>query len=296
MRVTFSSSFETGMRSVAQAAEELTQAQYQVSSGRRLSRLSEDPLGAAATLSEHAAIDRLDAYKGASDAAAYRLGLADSVMSDIVSQLSAAQTTALSARGSDRPQSQRDAAANELLAIRDALLGDINTQFQGTYLFSGSNVRVAPYAVTGGGISAYQGDTDASAIAIGSSRTVASTFDGSQILQGGDSAHVLDSLTQLAAAISSGDQAAIDSGVQALQRAFDRATTAQARVGNDLKLVDDTRELIATTRVSSVARLSAIEDVDLAQAASRLSQAETAYRAALAAVSTIGRVSLLDYM
>lgn len=284
------------MRSVSQAAEALTEAQYQVSSGRRINRLSEDPLGAAAALSEHAAIDRLDAYKGASDLAAYRLELADSVMSDIVSQLTAAQTTALSARGSDRPQSQRDAAANELLAIRDALLGDINTQFQGTYLFSGSNVQVAPYARTGSGISAYQGDTDASAIEIGSSRTVASTFDGSVFMQGGDPAHVLDTLTQLAAAIQAGDEAAVDSGVQALQRAFGRAQDAQARVGNHLKLIDDTRELMAATRVSAVARLSGIEDVDLAQAASRLSQAETAYRAALAAVSTIGRVSLLDYL
>ena len=36
----------------------------------------------------------------------------------------AAQTTAMSAQGSPKTQSQRDAAANELLAIRDAILSD----------------------------------------------------------------------------------------------------------------------------------------------------------------------------
>jgi flagellar hook-associated protein 3 FlgL len=107
---------------------------------------------------------------------------------------------------------------------------------------------------------------------------------------------VLDTLTALASAVSAGNQTAIDSGVQALNRAFDRATAAQARIGNDLRSLDDTRALISAAHVSAISRLSTIEDADLAQAASHLSQAETAYRAALTAVATIGRVSLMDYI
>jgi flagellar hook-associated protein 3 FlgL len=296
MRIVFSTSFEEGVRAMARAAESLTDAQRQLSTGLRLARLSDDPLSAAAAVTEHAELDRLDAYKGAGDAASYRLGLADNVLSDIVNQLTAAQTTALSARGSSATQAQRDAAANELLAIRDALMSDINTEFQGAYLFSGSNVVAAPYTLSGGAISAYQGDADASTIDIGSGRSVASTFDGGAIFQGSDSVHVLDALTALAAAISAGDQAAIDTGVQALNRAFDRATSAQARIGNDLRSLDDTRSLISAAHASAVTRLSTIEDADLAQAASQLSQADTAYRAALTAVATIGRVSLMDYI
>jgi flagellar hook-associated protein 3 FlgL len=240
--------------------------------------------------------DRLDAYTSAGDAANYRLTLADNVMTDMVNQLTSAQSTALSARGSEIPQSTRDTVANELLAIRDALMSDINTQFQGAYLFSGSKVTIAPYSILGGTVSTYQGDTDTNAIDIGSGRSVASTFDGSAILQGSDSSNVLDTLTNLATAISTGDQAGIDAGVQALNRAFDRTTAAQARIGNDEKSLEDTRSLISSARVGSVARLSSIEDVDLAQAASKLSQADTAYRAALAAMSTIGQVSLMDYI
>lgn len=296
MRVTFNSSFDEGLRAISQAAEAMSDAERQVATGLRLARLSQDPLGTAAAVVEHANLDRLEAYKGAGDAASYRLGLADTVLSDILNQLTAAQTTALSARGSAPTQAQRDAAANELLAIRDALMGDINTRFQGAYLFSGSSVTTAPYVVSGGAISAYQGDTDASVIDIGSDRTVASTFDGGQIFQGSDTVHILDALTDLAAAISINDQAAIDAGVQALGRAFDRATSAQARIGNDLKTLDETRSLMSAARIGSVARLSTIEDADLAEAGSRLAQAQTAYRAALAAMATIGRISLMDYL
>jgi flagellar hook-associated protein 3 FlgL len=296
MRIVFSTAFEDITRAMQQSADSLAEAQRQVSTGLRISKPSDDPIGAAASVTEHAVQDRLDAYTSAGDAANYRLTLADNVMTDMVNQLTSAQSTALSARGSEIPQSTRDTVANELLAIRDALASDINTQFQGAYLFSGSKVTVAPYSISGGTVSPYQGDSDTNAIDIGSGRSVASTFDGSAILQGSDSTNVLETLTNLATAISTGDQAGIDAGVQALNRAFDRTTAAQARIGNDEKSLDDTRSLISSARVGSVARLSSIEDVDLAQAASKLSQADTAYRAALAAMSTIGQVSLMDYL
>jgi flagellar hook-associated protein 3 FlgL len=296
MRIVLSNSFDNITQAMATAAESLADAQRQVSTGLKYDKLSDDPLSAAQSITEHAVLDRLDAYKSAGDAASYRLGLADNVLSDMINQLTSAQTTALSVRGSETTQSQRDAAANELLGIRDALMSDINTQFQGAYLFSGSQVTVAPYSVTGGVISAYQGDHDTNAIDIGTGRSVASTFDGSAIMQGTDSVHILDALTNLAAAVSAGDEAGMDAGIQALNRAFDRANAAQARVGNDERSLDDTKALISSARVGSVTRLSSIEDVDLAQAASRLSQADTAYRAALAAMSTIGKISLMDYL
>lgn len=296
MRIVFNTTFNNISRSIESASEALAEAQRQVSSGLRIGKPSDDPLGTAAAVTEHAGLDRLDAYRSAGDAASYRLGLADNVLTDIINQLTSAQTTALASRGSEVPQQQRDINANELLAIRDALLSDINTQFQGAYLFSGSKVTNAAYSVTGGVVSVYQGDTDTNAIDIGSNRAVASTFDGGAIFQGSDTTDVLTTLTNLAAAISAGDQTATEAGIQALNRAFDRANSAQARVGNDMRSLDDTRTLIASTRVGAVGRLSSIEDADLADAASRLAQANTAYRAALSAMSTLGQLSLMDYL
>jgi len=296
VRIVFNTAFDDVKVAMQRAAEALADAQRQVSSGLRMGKISDDPLSAVSAVDEHAVLDRLDAYKSAGDAASYRLGLSDNVMTDIINQLTAAQTTALAARGSEITQGQRDTAANELLAIRDALMSDINTQFQGAYLFSGSNVTVAPFSVSGGTVSAYQGDNDTNAIDIGSGRAVASTFDGGAIFQGSDPVHILDTLTNLAASISAGDETGIDAGIQALNRGFDRANAAQARIGNDERSLDDARSMIISSHAQSITRMSSIEDADLAQAASKLSQADTAYRAALAAMSTIGRVSLMDYL
>jgi flagellar hook-associated protein 3 FlgL len=296
MRVVFSTSFADAVRSMSSAADNLLEAQRQVASGRRVSRPSQDPLGTAAAITEHGVQDRLDAYSSTADGATYRLSIADSVLSDVISQLTSAQTTALAARGSSQNQSQRDAAGHELLSIRDALLGDVNTRFQGTYLFGGSNVTVAPYAVSGPGFTGYQGDSAPTRLEIETGRTVASTFDGGSIFQGTDPAHVLDVLTTLAADVVAGNSSGIAAGVDALQRAFDRATTAQAEVGNDLKLIDDSRVRRSAEQTGVVARLATLEDVDLAEAMSKLTQSETAYRSALTSISTVGKLTLMDYL
>jgi flagellar hook-associated protein 3 FlgL len=281
---------------VTQAADSLSEAQRMVSSGRRVGRPSGDPLGTVTAISEYGTRDRLDAYKATGDAAESRLSVADSVMTDIVSQLTYAQTTALAARGSSQTQAQRNAAGNELLAIRDAILGDINTRFQGEYLFSGSEVTVAPFAASGGGFTAYQGDATPSRVEVKAGRMVAAGFDGARIFQGSDPDHVLTVLTDLSAAVIAGDSTAVAAGVDALQRAFDRATAAQAEIGNDLKIIESSRVSLSDDTLGVTARLSSIEDADLAAAASSLSQAETAYRAALTSMSTVGKMSLMDYL
>ena len=61
MRIVFNTAFEQDVSSINQAAEALAEAQRQVSSGRRIARPSDDPLGAATAIDEHAMLDRLDA-------------------------------------------------------------------------------------------------------------------------------------------------------------------------------------------------------------------------------------------
>src|SRR5690348_547583 len=100
MRISFNSSFEQATRDVNTAGTALAEAQRQLSSGRRIGSPADDPLGTSTAITEHAGVNRIDAYTHAADALSTRLGLADAVLSDIITQLTAAQSTALSARGS----------------------------------------------------------------------------------------------------------------------------------------------------------------------------------------------------
>ena len=89
------------------------------------------------------------------------------------------------ARDARKTQLQRDAAATDLEGIRDTIFGDMNTAFNGTFVFSGSTSTVAPYSRVGSGpVSAYAGSTSEMLVDIDQQRAVKIAFNGQLLTQG----------------------------------------------------------------------------------------------------------------
>jgi flagellar hook-associated protein 3 FlgL len=297
MRIAFQTGYRNALADIERSAEDLARYQRQVSSGRRLEVPSDDPTAAVAAVSEHTEIGTLDQYKAASDSANSRLTVIDTVLGDMIDKLTTAQAVTASALGNTATPAQRDAAARELAGLRDALFGDYNTQFRGVYLFSGTALTTAPYAKNPDeSVTAYLGDAGAQSVDIDRQIAVQVSYDGSSIAQGSDASSVFTVLQNLITDVQTGDQAAIQAGLDGLRRAFDRATAAQTRVGTDERAVEDDQARLSAMRLASRTRLSAEEDVNMAEAISGLSQADAAHQAALGAAATISRVSLLDYL
>jgi len=296
MRVTFSQSFRNAASDTNLAAEQLAAAQRQVSSGKRIIKPSDDPAGTNSAIADHAAIGAIDAYTQTANSTTSRLTVADSMLSDIIDKITAAQTAAASARGSVTSQSQRDSAAANLQGISEALFADFNAQFHGSYLFSGSKATTAPYKMVAGAVSSYQGSSTPVSVDLGQGRTAQISLDGGTIAQGSDPADIFTVLSNLATAAKSGDNIGLGQGLDALDRALSRTTLAQTQVGSSFVALDDVRARLNTERVGITAQLSNTEDVNMASAITNMSQADTAYRAALAAFGRIGSVSLMDYL
>jgi flagellar hook-associated protein 3 FlgL len=216
----------------------------------------------------------------------------DTYLSDIISNLTAAQTTAAAARSTVVKPEQRLALAQQLRGIRDNILQDFNGQYRGAFLFAGTATLTSPFVKDGAGVvQPYQGNSSAQMLDVDRNRAVAVTVDGGTVA--GD---LFDVLENLAAAIEAGDSAQMDAGLDGLSAAFTRVTTAQSRVGVTLGDLDDHRLRLDAARRASDARRSSLEDANLVEAISRMQQAETAYRAALGALATNGRLSLMDYL
>jgi flagellar hook-associated protein 3 FlgL len=73
-------------------------------------------------------------------------------------------------------------------------------------------------------------------------------------------------------------------------------TLVQGRVGVSLQRIGDARLRLGEEGRATAARLTSLEDTDMATAISSLSQADTAYRAALGATAQMNRPSLMDYL
>ncbi|MCC7010601.1 MAG: hypothetical protein IT184_17460 [Acidobacteria bacterium] len=284
-----------GLSAINAAAEQLTQARQQVATGRRLASAGDDPLAAELAIRERAGIAGIDAYTRSRDAASARLAAADNVLAGVVDKITAAIVSGTSARGSGVKPAVRDAAAQTVRSLRESLVGDFNTTFNGTYLFSGTATDAPAYAQVAG-VWTYQGTTDTTQIEIERGHLVSTTFDGGRIAKGTDGTDLFTALDDLEAAIAAGDDAAMGTALSALDRAFDRALDAQGRLGGDERGLDEATTRLAALRLAGETRRSKLEDADMAAAVTRLTQADAAYRAALGAVSTAERQSLLDYL
>lgn len=294
MRVTFNT-LTDGVNAINTAASQMSDAQRQLATGRRIALPSDDPLSTSRAIGDHAEISTIDSYTQSADSASSRLSAADTTLSDIVDKLTQALSTATGARGTTATDAVRTAAADAIDGIRASLTSDINTTFQGTYLFSGGQVNSTPYTQTSSGWT-YQGDSAPVQVAVQNGRLVSVTFDGQALMQGTDSTDVLSSLDALSTAMRNGDDAGIQTGITAVQNAFSRATRLQTQLGNDEQSVTDVTAQLQSLRLAADSRRSQEEDANMAQAATQLTQSDTAYRAALGAVGAEERETLLDYL
>ena len=297
MRVTFGAANRLAEEGIAQAAERMVEFQRQVATGVRVAKPSDDPSAAASAIVERGAVASFEQFTQSSDSAESRLRVADSVLSDLIDKLSAARTVVLSVQGSTASDSQRDASAQELRSLREAVLEDLNSAFGGTYLFAGAAGTVRPFEKDAGGtVQPYAGATLEVETDIDRGRSVAVSFDGSAIAQGTDPADVFAAFDDAAAAAVAGDGAALTAAFDALSRAFERATQTQSRVGTGLRAVADQKLKHGESVRASEARISTLQDANLAKAITGMQQAETTYAAALGAAARSARASLFDYL
>ena len=296
MRVPLNSAIRDAQAQLGRAEQQIANRTRELSTGRRLNTLSDDPSSSVGAIISRAHVGRIDSYVRATDSVEARLNIVDSVMSDTVTQLTAGLTAVIGARGSEVPPGAREAYAIQLEGIRDTILSAVNTQFNGTYLFSGAASTTEPYTKTAGVVSGYQGSTTSVEIDIDHSTAVQVSRNADALLRGGDANDLFVELEQLIAAVRAGDSAGMDAGTDALNRAFDRATALQSQVGIDLRTTIEQRSRLGTRRVEGVKQVSRHEDADLVESTIALQAAEATYQAALRAIAVRLPLSLMDFI
>jgi flagellar hook-associated protein 3 FlgL len=295
MRVTFNTTYQQASYSIAEAAAEMADRQEQVATGKRLQVPSDDPSASAAAVAERSEMAITDQYRQSADTVTSRLAVLDTVLQSLVSELTAVKVAVQSGSGTV-PETQRTAAADTILALRESIYSAVNTQYRGVYPLSGSDATTPPYSRTGDVISGYEGASNIIEVDVDRQMSVPVVIDGGGILNGAEPDDIFAALETLATAVRNGDQAGIQAGVGRLDRTFDRVNRALGQVGGDMAMVESQQNRLDARQLASKTRLDALENVDLAEAISAMTQADTAYRAAIAAVGKTSQYSLLDYI
>ena len=282
---------------IESSQQRLAEFQRQVSTGKRIEKPSDDPSAAASAIAEHAEIANVEQYSRSATSVGSRLTVVDTVLSDIIEKITAASTSVMSARGTNQTPVEREAAAKTLEGIRETLFENLNTSFQGTYVFGGAETSTPPFVKDASGVvQPYAGSTAEVRVDIDRNRSVRVSMDGSTLVQTGSADDLFAVMDDAIAAARSGDNAVLGDVMGKLDTVMRRVTTAQSHVGADMNTVDDQKLRLGQMKLAATKRLDKTEAANLAEAITGMTQAQNAYEAALGAVSKVTSVSLMDYL
>lgn len=270
----------------------LARAQEQLSTGKVLNRPSDSPTDTTTAMRLRASLDQeLQHARNISDGAGW-LAQTDSALNTVSTQVRRARELALTGanQGSMGPEANKALAA-EVRQIREGLIALGNTSYLGRPVFGG---------VTGGAVAfnpdgTYAGTPGQVNRTVSEGAVVRVDTDG-QVAFGAGGDSVFRHLDDLAAALEGSDPAGIQLAINRLQVDGDRVISALADVGARTGRVDRAREAAIDAEITVRARLSEVEDVDLAKAVVEVKLQEVAYQAALAGTARVIQPSLLDFL
>jgi flagellar hook-associated protein 3 FlgL len=273
------------------------QALAQLSSGRRVNTLSDDPSAAAAYVQNQTAFAAEDQFVRNISSVQGQLQASEGALNGAVNALTQAITLGTQGATGTLSDADRSTIAQQLQDIRDQLLSLANTSYQGNYLFAGTKVMTQPFVLDANVPSGvrYDGNANANTVEISNGQTLSVQLPGSQIFSNpqGD---VFQALHDLTNAIASNNTTQAGALVTQLRQSLDQVTSQRALIGNGLSRLDSTESFLNQDKINLQTQENQLVGADMSVVATNLSNATIARNAVLAASAQIAKLSLLDYL
>lgn len=283
------------LEALARTQREQQTAMLQLASGRRVNAPSDDPAGAAVLVQNRARSAQADQFLRSSSSLSYQLQTADSTLNAVVLALQRAITLGVEGANGTMSDSDRASLAQEVTGIRDQLISLANLAFQGRFVFAGTATQTKPFVADPNQPSGvrYDGNTGVNTVEIGEGLSQQVNLPGSQIFMAPGS-DVFQAVTDLITSLLAG--AGIDTAVVSTRQAFDSITARRVFYGNALNQIEGQQTYLQNGKLLLSQQENEVGGADMAEAASRLANAQNAREAALAAAARISQLSLFDYL
>jgi flagellar hook-associated protein 3 FlgL len=153
IRISTATAFDTGVATLQKRQGDLAEAQQQLTSGKRISRLSDDPVAAARAERARAVQARVDADQRAVDASRANVTQIEAAFGDAGELVQQARELLVASGNPSYGPNERRGLAQQLAAIRAQLLQVVNrVDGAGGHLFGGQGVDAPPFVDAPGGV------------------------------------------------------------------------------------------------------------------------------------------------
>jgi flagellar hook-associated protein 3 FlgL len=279
MRVdpTYDSNLVSSLDQVQLNVQQLTS---ELSSGARVNSLSQDPLASGENVRLLNQIQQDDTFTTSSSLVTGQLQVGDSALGQVVSQLTEALTLATSANNGTMNANDVKDIANQISGIRGEVLTLANSNYQGQYIFAGSQTSTSPFTLsttTSPATVTYNGDEDVNYINTPNGQQIQLNVPGDQIFSGTGTNSVFGALNNLISDYSTGTvntaQAAADTA--SLNTALNYVSQQRVTIDSSITQLSAASDSISTDQTQLTVAQTNLMQADVAGVSTQLSLAET---------------------
>jgi len=270
--------------------DRLQSLQEDLSSGKRVSRPSDDPASVSAAMRYRSELARIDQDNRSIDDAKGWLGAADIALQSSNTLLQRVRDLVLQGINGAMSPADRQAIAAEVHAIRDQLLSVANTKYLDRPIFGGATAGTAAYDPNG----QFVGDLSPVSRTVGPGSTIDVAIAGPQAF-GASPGDVFATLATIESDLTTSSPN-LSTDINTLDQHIRTVLQGVALVGAREQMVESTKSRAADDEIAFRGHLSEAEDVDLPKTLMDLNLQQSAYQAALEATRRVLQPSLVDYL
>ncbi|MDI1362219.1 flagellar hook-associated protein FlgL [Methylotenera sp.] len=300
MRISTNSIYQSGITRIGNIQSEQAKLQEQISTGRRISSPSDDPVAAARALEISSAQSANTKFADTRQTAQLKLNTLESNLTSVTNLLVSTQSTLVGAGNATLSDTERGFIASELKGSLDALIGLANTQdASGNYLYAGFKSSTTPFVANAAGAT-YAGDSNQQLLQVDSQRQMAVNATGDNVFQGNGN-DVFAALSKLVTLLNTpitnaATQAAYNTGIStaitSLKGSVDNVLNVRADIGAKLNEIDNLDTAGSDRALQYSKSLSDLQDTDYASALSDFAKQQTIMEAAQKSFVELSSLSL----
>ena len=287
MRVANKTIFDAVKFHLANITEELNKANEVVTTGKRITDLSDDPVGLTQALNIKSNLSHIEQMGRNINTGNSWLSASESALTRVQDIISDVKALCVQMATATTGSAQRYSAAGTVQNMLEEIISLANTAVGGGYIFSGLKTDTAPFGQDG----TYYGDNRAFTIKIGKNAAVEVGCDGEVVF-----GNTFSILSNLKIALEANDIGSIQDAMGYLDDCFEHISAKISDVGSKMTRMEIKGKIFQDLNFVNTDRLSKIEDADIAEAIIDLKSREYTYQAALASSAKVMRVTLVDYL
>lgn len=291
VRITNNMLSQNLLRSLESAQGRMYNLQNQLSSGQRITKPSDDPVGIENALRLKSTISSVDQWKNNASQALSIMNSTDSTMNDMNSMLQRVRELTVQAANDTNTFESRKAIGQEVDQLKNQLQMLANTQIGSKYIFGGTQTDQPPIDAS----LTWQGNEQDIVYPVGSNLNMPISVNGKALFE---SKGLFATLTNLSTLLNDAGTTgeAISNTLSDIDGNIDNVVALRAGLGARTNRMTVISDQLDSTSINLVQNLSDIQDADMAKTITDFQNQQNVYKAALSVGAQIIQPSLVDFM